>query len=77
MVYNTIYWINAVPAMDGVSETQGSSTIVTGNIPNCKTHCDLEFGSYCQVNRETNNTMNSHTFGALTMRPMGNGQGGY
>ena len=29
MVYNTIYWLNAVPAQDGVSKTQSPNTIIT------------------------------------------------
>ena len=51
MVYNMIYWIDAVPAVDRVSDTQGPSTIITGHKPNYNRHCNLEFGTYCQVYR--------------------------
>ena len=66
-----------MPAIDGVSETLGPSTIVTGHTPDYKTHCKLEFGTYAQVYQDTDNTMTSRTRGALAMRPMGNDQGGH
>ena len=77
MVYNAIYWINAVPARECVSEIHGPSTIVTGQMAKYNTHCKLEFGTYCQVYRDTNNSMTSRTVGAQATRPMGNIKGGH
>ena len=77
LVYNTIYWMNLAPSPDGISDTLGPSTIITGHVPDYNTHCSLEFGQYCQVYTSINNTMTARTVGALALRPTGNTQGGY
>ena len=40
-------------------------------------HCQLQFGSYVQVHEEHDNTMKTHTTGAIATKPTGNTQGGH
>lgn len=77
MMYDIIYWLNAIPSLDNVFEIQSPSTIVTGRVPDYNTHCSLEFGTHCQVYTGTNNTMVPQTGGGAGLRLTGNEQGGY
>ena len=49
MMRANIYWFNAFPVKDGVSNTMGSGQITTDQIPDYDTHCLLYFGTYVQV----------------------------
>lgn len=72
------FWMNSFPHADGVSDTLGPRTIITGSTTSYSKHCTLEFGEYCQVHEdEINNSMAKCTHGALTLHPIGNSQDGF
>jgi hypothetical protein len=77
MVSSTIFWLNALPTCNGISSTLSPRTIVTGANIDFNRHCQLEFGEYAQVDEEHDNSMSSHTTGAIALHPTGNSQGGY
>ena len=75
LLYFVVFWINTLPANDGMSRTH--SSILLGTQLDFHRHCQLEFGTYLQTHDETDNTMRSRTTGALSLCPTGNAQGGY
>jgi hypothetical protein len=77
MVYTSIFWLNAFPPSDGISEEYGPRAIITGADLDWNVHCKLEFGSYVQVHEEHDNGLAPRTTGALALRPTGNAQGGF
>ena len=77
MIYNAVFWWNALPALDGVSKTLSPRALVTGFELDFNHHCRLEFGTYVQTHEQTDNTMRPRTVGAIALRPTGNSQGGY
>jgi hypothetical protein len=77
MVSSTVFWLNAFPTKNGVSNTLSPRTIVTGATIDFNRHCQLKFGEYAQVDEEHDNSMASRTTGAIALRPTGNAQGGY
>ena len=52
-------------------------TIMTGKTIDYNTHCEHEFSKYVQTHEEHDNTIQTRTVGAITLRPTGNVQGGY
>lgn len=77
MVYTSVFWLNAFPPADGISEQYGPRAIITGADLDWNIHCNLEFGSYVHVHDEHDNGLAPRTTGALALRPIGNLQGGY
>ena len=77
MVYNVIFWLNAFPHRDGVSDTISPRTLMTGKHIDFNKHCSLEFGEYVQAHEEHDNSMATRATGAIALRPSGNDQGGY
>ena len=77
MVYASIFWLNSIPANDGVSDRLSPRSIMVGSVLDYHRHCRLEFGSYVQVHEEHDNTMATRTVGAIALRPTGNAQGGF
>lgn len=77
MIYNCNFWLNSFPYPDGVSEELSPCTIITGHAIDFRRHCRIKYGAHAQVNEEHNNSMASHTTGALAMCPTGNPQGSY
>ncbi len=77
MVYSSVFLLNMFPATDGVSATKSRCTIIAGLHLDYAKHCKLEFGTYVQVHKEHDNSMNTRTTGAIALRPTGNSQGGY
>ena len=73
----SVFWLNAFPAQDGISNTLSPRTIVTGRTIDHNRHCKYEFGEYVQTHEEHDNSMAPRTAGALALRPTGNAQGGY
>ena len=67
-----VYWLNSVPSHMGVSPTMSPSTIITGQVLDCHKHCQYEFGEYVQTHEEHDNSLLSHTVGAIALRPTGN-----
>ena len=72
-----VYWLNSVPSNMGVSPTMSPRTIITGQLLDYHKHCRYEFGEYVQTHEEHDNSLLSHTVGAIALRPTGNQQGGY
>jgi hypothetical protein len=60
-----------------VSKTLSPQAIVAGMEVDYAKYCKLEFGQYVQTHKESDNSMNERTTGALALRPTGNQQGGY
>jgi hypothetical protein len=77
MVYSSNFWLNMFPPTDGVSKTMSPHAIIVGGELDYAKHCRLEFGMYCQVHEEHDNSMATRTTGAIALRPTGNTQGGY
>jgi hypothetical protein len=77
MVYSSNFWLNMFPPTDGVSKTMSPRAIIVGGELDYAKHCRLEFGTYCQVHEEHDNSMATRTTGAIALRPTGNTQGEY
>jgi hypothetical protein len=75
MAKHAIYWLNAFPHPNGVSDTLSPRTIITGQTVDFNRHCKYEFGQYVQAHEQHDNSMTPGTIGALAMRPTGNAQG--
>jgi hypothetical protein len=65
MVYASTFWLNSFSPDDEVSTTLSSQTIITGYHIDYNKHCKLEFGSYVQTHEDHDNSMATHTVGAL------------
>ena len=77
LVKAMFFWLNAVPANDGVSDTISPRTLLTGQKIDYNRHCRLGFGTYIQTHEEHDNSMAPRTTGAIALRPTGNAEGGY
>ena len=72
-----MFFFNAFPPKDGISDTMSPRTIVTGLTLDYDQHCQYAFGEYVQAHEEHDNSMKTRTVGTLAMRPTGNAQGSY
>ena len=72
-----VFWLNAFPHCDGISQTLSPREIVTRMSVDFTKHCKVEFGSYVQTHEHSDNSMNDRTIGAIALRPSGNAQGGH
>ena len=77
LVKNAVFWLNALPAMDGVSPTHSPRYILTGHKLEYPLHVRLEFGEYVQTHEKHGNRMTDRTLGAICLGPNGNSQGGH
>ena len=77
MAKTAVFWLNAFPAMGGASQDLSPRTILTGQQVDYKRHCHYQFGEYTQTHEEHNNSMNPRMVGAITLHPVGNGQGSF
>jgi hypothetical protein len=77
MAKYSVFWLNAFPHPNGVSDTLSPREIVTGQRVNFNRHCKFEFGEYVQTHEKHDNSMVPRTIGALAMRPTGNIQGNH
>jgi hypothetical protein len=77
MVTSATFWLNMFPPRDGISKTISPRGIIHGLTVDYNKHCQLEFGSYAQVDEEHDNSMQTRTTGAISLRPTGNEQGGH
>ena len=77
LVKNAVFWLNALPAMDGVSSTHSPRYILTGCELEYPLHVRLEFGEYVQTHEKHGNRMTDCTLGAICLGPNGNSQGGH
>jgi hypothetical protein len=77
LICNSVFWLNAFPHADGVSETLSSRYLLTGKHLDYNKHVRLEFGSYVQTHEEHSNDMRPRTIGGICLGPSGNEQGGH
>jgi Reverse transcriptase (RNA-dependent DNA polymerase) len=77
MAKSSVFWLNAFPHCQGVSNTLSPRTIITGQNVDFNRHCKHQFGEYVQTHEEHNNSMAPRTIGALALRPTGNSQGSF
>ena len=75
---NSVYWINAFPYVDSISNTHGPAGIVVGHIPSFTNHCTLEVSTYYQVHNDgMDNIMTSRTTSVIALHPNGKTHGGH
>ena len=77
MVSTSNFWLNIYQPRDGVSGNINPRKLITGVEIDAAKHIVLEFGEYVQTHEEHDNTMTTHTTGAIVTRPTGNAQGGH
>ena len=77
LVKNAVFWLNALPATDGVSSTHSPRYLLTGCELEYPLHVRLEFGEYVQTHEKHGNRMTDRTLGAICLGPSGNSQGGH
>jgi Zinc knuckle len=77
MAKSSVFWLNAFPNVQGVSQVLSPRTIITGQTVDFNHHCKHQFGEYVQTHEEHDNSMQARTIGALAMRPTGNAQGSF
>ena len=77
MVYFAVFWLNAAPAENGISEIHSPREIVLKRSVDFKLHCRGTFGQYvmAHVDPDVTNDMNGRTFQGLYLGPTGNLQG--
>ena len=75
LVSNCVFWLNAFPHPDGVSNEYSPRYILTGKQLDYTKHVRMEFGAYGQVDRSHTNDMNERTVGGICLGPSGNSQG--
>ena len=77
LVINAVFWLNALPAWDGVSSIHSLRYLLTGRELEYPLHVRLEFGEYVQTHEQHGNRMTDRTLGAICLGPNGNSQGGH
>ena len=77
MVKHSVFWRNAFPAENGISDELSPRAIVTGSAIDYNRHCKYELGEYVQTHEEHDNSMGARTVGAIALRPTGNAQGSH
>ena len=77
LVKNAVFWLNALPARDGVSSVHSPRYLLTGRELEYPLHVRLEFGEYVQTHEKHGNRMTDRTLGAICLGPNGNAQGGH
>ena len=56
LVKNSVLWLNALPAKDGVSNNHSPRYLLTGAELNYENHVQIEFGKYVQTHEEHDNS---------------------
>ena len=77
LVKNAVFWLNTLPARDGVSSVHSPRYLLTGRELEYPLHMRLEFGEYVQTHEQHGNRMTDWTLGAICLGPNGNAQGGH
>ena len=72
-------WLNAFPSKNSSSINFSPRVILTNTALDWKHHCQVPFGSYCQVYTDTtpHNSPTPRTVDAICLGPTGNLQGSY
>jgi hypothetical protein len=67
MVTSATFWLIMFPPTDGISKVISPRGIIHGLTVDYNKHCQLEFGSYAQVDEEYDNSMQTCTTGAISL----------
>ena len=72
-----VFWLNAFPSKNGVSDTLSPREIVVRSKIDFKKHARVPFGSYCEVHDDPDitNTLEARTHPGIALGPSGNLQG--
>lgn len=73
-VYAMTFWLHAFPTQDRESETSSPKEVVSGITLDANNRCAIPFGSCVQTHEEHDNSMTSHTIGAIALRPTANAE---
>ena len=78
-MYFVVLWLNAFPVRNGVSKFYSPRSIVLHTKLNWKRHCQVPFGTYCEIHDEPDpsNDMTPRTHEGIAVGPTGNIQGIY
>jgi hypothetical protein len=60
-----VFWLNSFLNKDGISNVISPRGIITGNSLDYNLHYTYQFGDYVQTHDQHDNSMQSHTIGAL------------
>ena len=76
-VYFVILWLNAFPVKSGISQTISPRELLMRWRLDCKKHCRVQTGTYCEVHDKPvpTNTMAWRAHKAIALGPTGNLQG--
>ena len=79
MVYLQIFWINFFIPRDYISDTLSPGAIITGRTYDYNKLCGAgtQYGEYVRTHENTDNTMQTRTVSAITLRPTGNTRGSF
>jgi len=75
LIYSTVFWLNAFPYSDRISNTLSPQYTVTGKHIDYHKHVHMEFGLYVQTHKEHSKNMEPRTIGSICLGPSGNEQG--
>jgi hypothetical protein len=67
LVANSVFWLNAFPHPDSMSDSLLPRFLITGQRIDYKKHVRLEFGAYVQTDEEHANGMEARTVGAICL----------
>ena len=56
LMYFVMLWLNAFPIKTGISDKFSPRKIIAQQKLNSKAHCQVPFGSYCEIHDEPNKT---------------------
>jgi hypothetical protein len=77
LAHNAIFWLNAFPYNNGVSDSMSPRYMIVGRWIDFKKHVRLEFGSYLQTHAEHSNDTQACTIGVICLEPTRNEEGGH
>ena len=74
IVYFAVFWLNAPPATNGISEVHSPREIVLGRSIDYNLHCRATFGQYVHIHidPDVTNNMKGRTFAGIYLGPTGN-----
>ena len=77
IVYFVVFWLNAPPATNGISEVHSPREIVLGRSIDYNLHCRATFGQYVHthIDPDVTNDTKGRTFAGIYLGPTGNLQG--
>ena len=77
LVKTAVFWLNAVPTNDGITQRYSPRYILTGQHVLASKHAVIPFGAYVQTHEPHTNDMGQRTASCICLGPTGNTQGGH